>query len=231
MLLAAAVLSAPAGAVPIPWINCGAAGDSLHILQSDASVWPPTVAAPARATATFDTSGRLLDLQLFLLHGVPWTFDSGSLPTTTSAGFVSLPASFPVSVSSPALPLAAGPYITTQTFTDGAASVTILDKAIVATPVAAPVTTTVGLSFNGTPGFPLVPAAGDVYDVHVQMSSGGAGVFCMDMTVPFKTATAFVGTQVAADAPTLSAASLVALVLMLLATGLFAGRRRARMVS
>ncbi len=227
VLLVAAALSAPVGAVPIPWKNCGAPGDSLQITKADASVWPPSAAAPARATATFDAAGNLLDLRLLLIQGVSWTFDSGPLPTTTSAGFVSLPASFPVNVTSPVLPLAAGPYSTTQTFTDNGASVTIAEKANLAAPVNAPVTTTVGLSFNGTPGFPLVPAAGDVYDIHVQMNeSGGAGIFCMDMVVPFKTATPFVSSQQVADTPTLSTAGVITLVVMLLATGLFAGARQ-----
>ncbi len=232
VLLVAAALSAPVGAVPIPWKNCGAPGDSLHITQANASVWPPSVAAPARARATFDAAGNLLDLQFFLIQGLSWTFDSGPLPTTTSAGFVSLPASFPVNVTSPVLPLAAGLYSTTQTFTDNGASVTIAEKANLAAPVNAPVTTTVGLSFNGTPGFPLVPVAGSAYDVHVQMNeSGGAGIFCMDMIEPFKIATPFVSSHVVADAPTLSTAGAITLLVMLLATGLFADRRRARMVS
>lgn len=223
LLFIATALSAPAGAVPIPWKNCGAPGDALQITKADASAWPPPVAAPARAMATFDAKGNLLDLQLLLIQGVSWTFDSGPLPTTTSAGIVSLPASFPVDVTGPPLPLAAGPYSTTQTFTDSGASVTIADKANLAVPVTAPVTTTVGLSFNGAPGFPLVPAAGDVYGVHVQMNgSGGAGVFCMDMVIPFKTAAPFVSIQGVADAPTLSTAGAIMLVAMLLGTGLVA---------
>ena len=41
VFLVAAGLSVPVGAVPIPWLNCGAPGDSLQITQSNASVWPP----------------------------------------------------------------------------------------------------------------------------------------------------------------------------------------------
>lgn len=225
MLFAIGALSRPAGAVPIPWKNCGGAADSLKIAQANASAWPPPVAAPAAATATFDAHGNLLDLRFVLLQGVLWSFDSGPLSTTTSAGFVSLPASFPVAVTAPALPLAAGPYTTTQTFTDNGSSVTIVDKAAVALPVSAPVTTTIGLSSNGTPGFPLVSAAGDTYELRVQMDeAGGAGVFCMDIVVPFKTANPFVTVVQASDAPTLSTAGLILLALLLLATGVIARR-------
>jgi hypothetical protein len=213
--------------VPIPWLNCGAPGDALSITQSDASTWPPTVAAPAQATAMFDGAGHLVDLHLILLHGVLWTFDSGPLSTTTSAGFVSLPASFPATLTRPALPLAAGPYVTTRTFTGSAAPVTILAKANLATPVTAPVTATIGLAENGTPGFPLVSAAGDVYNLHVQVNDPGGEVFCMTLNIPMKSASPF-ATILNVGAPTLSRDGLIAMVAMLLATGLLVGRRRAR---
>jgi hypothetical protein len=229
MLLAAAALSTPARAVPIPWLNCGTPGDALKITQANASAWPPPVAAPGAATATLDAAGRLLDLRLTLLQGVPWTFDSGPLPTTTNAGFVSLPPSFPVSVAGPPLPLAAGPYVTTRTFTGNGSSVTIADKATLAVPVSAPLTATVGLSTNGSSGFPLVSAAGDAYELRVQVNeAGGAGVFCMDVTVPLKTANPFVTIVQASDAPTLSTAGAILLAALLLASGWLAHRRRAR---
>jgi len=197
---------------------------------ADASVWPPPVAAPASATATFDTAGNLVNLRIFLIHGISWIFDSGPLPSTTSAGFVSLPATFPVRVTSPALPLAAGPYTTLRTFGDGGTqTVTIHESANLAAQVDAPVTTIVGLSFNGTPGFPRAPVA-NAYAVHVQMTeSGGAGVFCMDLVEPFKSATPFVRIQRASDVPMLSHAGTLLLPVMLAATALFAmARLRAR---
>ena len=220
----AVACSTAARAVPIPWLNCGAPGDALSITQWDASTWPPTVAAPASATAMFDGAGHLVGLHLILLHGVLWTFDSGPLSTTTSAGFVSLPASFPATLTGPALPLAAGPYVTTRTFTGDAASVTILSKANLATPVTAPVTATIGLAANGTPGFPLVSAAGDVYQVRVQMSDPGGQVFCMTLNIPMKSASPF-ATILNVGAPTLSSAGMIALAVMLLGTGLVAGRK------
>jgi hypothetical protein len=214
--------------VPIPWKNCGKPTDALVITQADASVWPPPVAAPASATATFDTAGNLVNLRVFLVHGISWTFDSGALPTTTSGGFVSLPASFAVSVTSPSLPLAAGPYFTTRIFgTSGTSQVTVLYHANLGTQVDPPVTTTVGLSFNGIPGFPLKPVAASAYGVHVQMTeSGGAEVFCMDLVVPLKTATPFVTVQEATSLPLLSHAGVIVLTAMLSAMGIFATRRR-----
>jgi hypothetical protein len=228
-LLATAGLSTPAGAVPIPWTNCGAPGDALQITQATASQWPPAVAAPARANVTLDAAGNLLDLQLVLVHGVLWTFDTGPLPVTASSGFLALPASFSAGVTGPSLPLAAGPYVTTRTFTDNGASETIADKATVASAVAGPATGTIALSFNGTPGIALTTSPGDVYDVRVQAQQAGGGeVFCMHVAIPFKTATPFAAVQVAASAPALSGAGALTLIAMLLATGFTAFRWRAR---
>jgi len=183
----AVLLSAHAAAVPIPWKNCGKPTDLLSISKSDVSVWPPSVAAPVNATATFDTSGNLQNLRVFLVHGFVWTFNSGPLPATQSGGFVSLPASFPVTLIKPPLPLAAGPVGTTHVFgANSATPTTVVQSANLASDINLPVTTTVSLAFGGTPGFPL-KANGGAYDVRVQMTeSDGTGVFCMDMTVPLK---------------------------------------------
>lgn len=220
-VFAAVALAGHAAAVPIPWKNCGKAGDLLAIISDDASAWPPPVAAPASATATFDGAGNLLNLRIFLVHGLSWTFDSGPLATTTTAGFVSLPASFPVNLASPTLPIPPGPYNTLRTFArHDFLPVTVLSRANLGMQIDAPVATTVGLSFNGTPGFPLVPVAGSAYDVHVQMSeSSGAGVFCLDLVVPFKTDAPFV-TIPGAPVPALSPAGVLMLAAMLFATGL-----------
>ncbi len=226
-LFAAAIFAGDAAAVPIPWKNCGKPSDFLAITTDDASVWPPPVAAPASATATFDAAGDLVNLRIFLVHGISWTFDSGPLSTTTSAGFVTLPASFPVNLAGPALPVPVGPYTTMRTFASrGSLPVTILSRANLGMPIDAPVVTTVGLAFNGTPGFPLVPVAGSVYMVHVQMSeSSGAEVFCLDLDVPFKTAAPFVTIQ-GAPIPALSPAGATALAVMLCTAGFIVMRRR-----
>lgn len=227
-LVLAVALCVPAAAVPIPWKNCGKSTDLLSIAKSDASVWPPQAAAPASAEATFDTAGNLRNLRLFLVHGLAWTFNSGPLPTTTSAGFVSLPASFPMTLASPPQPIPAGPYSTIHTF--GAHTptpTTVASQGTLGTAVDAPLAIAVSLSANGTPGFPLAPAAGDVYGLHVQMSeSGGAAVFCMDINVPFKTAVPFVAVQQASNIPALSPIALATLALILAGTGLFAGTTR-----
>jgi hypothetical protein len=125
------------------------------------------------------------------------------------------------------LPLAAGPYSTTQTFTDGTQSVTINSRANLGMRLDAPLTTTAGLSFEGTPGFPLTPTAGSAYATHVQMTeSDGTRVFCMDLTEPFKTAAPFVTVQVVASTPTLSRAGELILVVMVSGLGLFMARQR-----
>ena len=171
LLLGGISLSAPAAAVPIPWLNCGKPGDLLSIQQYNASVWPPSVAAPVNATATLDSTGQLLNLRVFLVFGVAWIFDSGPLPTSAGAGFVPLPASFPVSVTKPPLPLAAMPYTTTHVFgANTGMPVTVISKGTLAAQLDPPLLTNLSLSFNGTPGFPLSSAAGDVYNVRVQMA-------------------------------------------------------------
>jgi hypothetical protein len=225
----AAAFAIPAAAVPIPWKNCGTAGDPLIITKADASVWPPQVAAPAVATATFDGSGQLVNLRLFLVHGIAWTFDSGALPSSTSGGFVTIPASFPMSVASPAFPIAAGPVNTTITFGSGGPTpVTVMDQANVAHDIGA-VTTTVSLSTDGSPGFPLAPSAGSAYALHVDMAEqGGARVFCMDIVIPMKSDAPVVSIFRIPALATVSRAGIPILAgLMLAATLLVVRRRRA----
>ena len=227
-LLAATSLSAPANAVPIPWKNCGKAGDLLSIQQDDASVWPPSVAAPVNATATLDAAGQVTNLRIFLVHGVAWTFNSGPLPASANAaGFVSLPPSFPVSVTSPPLPLAAGPYSTTQVFAgkDGGPSTTVVSKGVLAAQLDPPLLTNLGLSFNGEPGFPLNPAPGSASNVRVQMTeSNGTQVFCLDLTVPLRSGS-LVTVVSPFDIPVVSPACLAVMALLVAACGLFAARR------
>ena len=229
VLLAAASLPAPAGAVPIPWKNCGKPTDLLSIQQYDASVWPPSVPAPVSATATFDPTGQLTNLRVFFVHGVAWTFNSGPLPTGAVLGFVALPASFPVTVASPPLPLAAGPYSTTKVFPgkDGGPSTTIVSKANLAAQLDPPLLTDVSLSFNGKPGFPLGPVEGGAYGVRVQMTEAdGTGVFCLDMTIPLKSG-ALVKVVSPSNIPLASPGSLAILALLIAACGLLAMRRAA----
>ena len=228
LLLAIASLSAPAAAVPIPWKNCGKPTDLLSIQQDDASVWPPQTAAPFKATATLDTAGEVTNLHLFLVHGLEWSFDSGPLPSATSAGFVSLPASFPVSVTSPPLPIPAGPYSTNHFFPGGenGLPVTVVSHATLATQVNPPLSTTMSLTFNGTPGFSPKAVAGDVYGLHVQMmESGGTEVFCMDLIVPLKLPVALVSVSSTPGIPLLSPAVLAILAVLVALCGVLAVRR------
>jgi hypothetical protein len=96
LLSAAAFLFAaapPVDAVPLPWKNCGKAGNILSVQLINASVWPPATAAPLAGKAMFDpVTGQLTNLRVFFLFGPEWVFDSGSLPTSLGSGFVPLPA-------------------------------------------------------------------------------------------------------------------------------------------
>ena len=216
----------PAGAVPVPYKNCGKPGDIVQVQAMDASVWPPPTAAPLVGTATIDpATGQLINLHVVLLFGVVWVFDSGSLATSAVAGFVPLPGSFPVSVTGPHLPVLAGPYNATHTFTSeggGGASVTVSTKATVGQDIDAPLSS-LSLTFNGTSGFPLPPAPGN-YTATVQMTlPSGAEVFCVDLAL---TDVAFVNAAPAAGIPMLTRPRLLALLALVGGAGLLALRRR-----
>jgi hypothetical protein len=73
--------------------------------------------------------------------------------------------------------------------------------------------------------------AGSAYGIHVQMSeSSGAEVFCMDLTVPLKTATPFVTVEKPSNIPAMSRSALIVLATLLVGVGTFVTwRRRARM--
>jgi len=213
----------PVGAVPVPYHNCGNPADILQISSLDASVWPPPTAAPLSGSATFDpVTGQLTNLRVLLSYGVNWIFDSGSVSTSRGSGFVALPASVPMSVISPALPLAAGPTTATQTFQsgNGGAPVTVLSKGNVGQSIAAPLTQ-LSLKFNGASGFPVMPASGS-YEARVQMAlPNGTEVFCFDLTlnnVAFVTAPSPI--------PTLPTYRLPALTLLAIGIGLLALRAR-----
>jgi hypothetical protein len=226
-LLAAVFLFAaapPVDAVPLPWKNCGKAGDILSVQLINASVWPPATAAPLAGKAMFDpVTGQLTNLRVFFLFGPEWVFDSGSLPTSLGSGFVPLPATVPMSVTRPPLPVAAGPYTTSYSFTspDGSgASVTVTTKAQVAVALSSPLTN-LSLTFNGTPGFPVPPAPG-IYEARVQMTlPSGAEVFCADFTL---TDISFVSVATPVQTPTLSWHGRIALLVLLAGCGLFALR-------
>ena len=217
----------PAGAVPVPYKNCGKPGDILQVQTMDASVWPPPTAAPLVGTATIDAvTGKLTNLRVLLLFGVDWLFDSGNLSTSAGSSFVPLPASVPVSVTGPPLPLPAGPSNVAQTFTSqggDAASVTVMTKATVSQDVGAALTN-LSLTFNGSPGFPLQPIPGN-YSARVQMTlPSGAEVFCVDLALKD---VAFVNVATAAPAiPMLSHYAFVALLVLVGGAGVFALRRR-----
>src|SRR5271167_4247399 len=75
-LAAAAFLGAmvlPAGAVPVPYNNCGKPTDILSVSKLDATVWPPPTAAPLAGVATIDpVTGQVTNLHVALPLGVDW---------------------------------------------------------------------------------------------------------------------------------------------------------------
>jgi hypothetical protein len=92
----------PAGAVPVPWKNCGRAGDVVSVQKFDASIWPPR-------------AGKAITLQYQLTVGsdVPrGSTDSISVSPRTYRD-VTNKFLFPRSLRGP---LKAGPYNVTATF-------------------------------------------------------------------------------------------------------------------
>ena len=178
-------------AVPIPWKNCGKAGDVISVQKADASQWPPHgTPAPLIGLATFDpATGHLLTLRLRLLLGVDWTFDvEGVAGLAAESGFVALPESLLVSVQQPALPVTAGPYTTAVTLlstVDGAQPISVNESVTVGQDVTS-VVTNVRLSYEGASGFPMPPPLGGVSVAHVEMirSDDERTVFCFDITIP-----------------------------------------------
>jgi hypothetical protein len=211
-----------ARAVPLPFKNCGKAGDIVSIQLWDASSWPPVgVPAPVQGIATFDPStGHLTNLQIILVMGTEWVFESGALDVPVLSGFVSLPAALPMNLVSPALPIPAGPLNATQTI-PSSPPVTIISHITVGSPITSAVSS-VGLTFNGMPGFPVSPEPGS-YGARVQVAlQSGQGGYCVDLALPN---TPFVQAGSAAI-PTLSGWALLALGLLLSSSGLLILKRR-----
>ena len=217
----------PAGAVPIPFANCGKAGDALSIQKMDATSWPavghPTILA---GTATVDPlTGHVTKLRVTLLLGTEWVFETqGNLGLPVVSGFVVLPAALAMNLMSPALPLPAGPYSTVKTYTNvtpqtTVTSITTLQKTLT------DVTSSLSLSFNGMAGFPIPPLNG-AYSATIQvLEPSGTGVFCLWLNL---TDTPFIELEPPAPAvPALSDWMLIGLAALLAVAGLLALRQRA----
>jgi hypothetical protein len=217
-----AMAAGQAGAVPIPWKNCGHPGDIISMQQFDASVWPPRggTAAPLEATATYDPgTGNLVALRVHLLFGVDWIFEATGLDVPVVDGFVTLPVSLPMSLVSPTLPVPAGPVNIVETFMSGSMPVTISSKATIGQAITS-ANVVVALSFNGNPGFPRFGGVGSgLAQVQVAESDGQA-VFCMTYTQPGES---FVNAT--ASIPTLSWQAAALLAGLLAAVGFLALRR------
>jgi hypothetical protein len=211
-----------ARAVPLPFKNCGKAGDIVSVQLWDASSWPPVgVPGPVQGIATFDPStGHLTRLEITLVMGTEWVFESAGLDIPVVSGFVSLPAALPMNLVSPTLPVPAGPRNATQTI-PSSPPVTIISHVTVGSPISSAVSS-IGLTFNGMPGFPISPVPG-LYGARVQVAlQGGQGVDCVDLAL---TNTSFVQAASAAI-PTLSGRALLALGLLLASSGVLILKQR-----
>jgi len=222
--LALAFFARTASAVPIPWVNCGAPGDILSISIFDASVWPPQggTPAPLQATPTFDpATGHLVALRVHLVLGLDWVFEATGLDLPVVNGFVSLPASLPMTLVSPALPIPAGPVVLTETLTAPGPGlpITIASHATVAQAITS-ADVTLALTDNGTPGFTLADEIG-AYQATIQFSeTTGREVFCATfslLNISFS--------SIPVSVPTLSSKTAALLAGLLAAAGVLALRR------
>jgi hypothetical protein len=225
--IALGVCASYAAAVPLPFKNCGKPGDIISITMLDASVWPPQgTPAPLQIIAFHDGSGKLDRLLVTLLYGANWVFTTqGSLGMAPSGGFEPLPASMPLTLVGPSLPVPAGPTDIMQTFdpiNPGAFPITIHCRANVAQAITS-ANAVLTLTYNGSPGFPQVNDPLGVYEAKLAVTeSSGQGVFCFDLISP---RTSFLAAS-ATPVPSLSAAARALLLAGLCVAGLYGLRLR-----
>jgi len=226
--VALGVCASDAAAVPLPFKNCGKPGDVIAVTLFDASVWPPQgTPAPIQITAVYDSFGKLDRLGVTILYGVHWAFTTqGGLGTTPSGGFVSLPASIPLTLVAPSLPIPAGPTNITQTYqlsNPGALPITIHCRANIVQPITS-ANAVLTLTYNGAPGFPQVNDPAGVYEATLAITeTSGQSVFCIDLISP---RTSFVAAMTHAAIPDLSPMARPLLLVGLIVAGLLALRLR-----
>jgi len=125
--------SDPAGAVPVPWQNCGTAGDPVAIQKFDASVWPPRAGRPLSLNVAW-TLGRDIgegDFGIFSIGTSPpdfqdqlplslfakWTLADEMVRGINGPRNITLPSFFPLPVFLPLLPEPPGPHTENSSFT------------------------------------------------------------------------------------------------------------------
>jgi hypothetical protein len=138
-ILVVALLAVAVSAVPIPWKNCGKAGDIISVQTSDASVWPPQrgkdITLIFKAQIAQDIPDANYDAQIKLM-GIPIINKKGKLSE----------------IKGVPLPIKAGPQ-----------------------------------TINQTINVPTIIPAGATVQAHVALTLlSGAGVICVDVTIPFK---------------------------------------------
>jgi hypothetical protein len=138
-ILALVCFVAVATAVPIPWKNCGKAGDVIAVSQADASVWPPQRGKPITLTIAANVQSAIPDANYeakITFSGIPIINKKGKLSDFKEVK----------------LPIPAGP-----------------------------------VSINQTINVPTIIPAGSTVGARVALTlASGAGVICVDVTIPFK---------------------------------------------
>jgi hypothetical protein len=105
---------ATAWAVPVPWTNCGTAGDAVSVQQFDASVWPPQAGQPLTLTYKWNLTETLIQGSL---EHVTTTWPSGRVfdrwlpfqPAIAPLFGMALLGHYSLSQATPP-PMPAGPY-------------------------------------------------------------------------------------------------------------------------
>jgi len=169
------------------WQNCGPASAPVQVTSLKVTPEPPPTPAPLAITASFDTTtGQITNLHGFLLFGgLPFQLDSGPVSSAFANGFVALPGAIPMAVKRfnayqayglPAnFPIKANVYSTPSSgvpfvFPDGVSLDTVVSSGFTKVDLTPTnlLGASVGLSFNGGPGFPVPAQAGD-YAAEVEL--------------------------------------------------------------
>ena len=125
--------SNPAGSVPVPWKNCGTAGDPVAVQRFDASVWPPQAGRPLTlivawtlerdidegdfGVLTVGTSPLDFQSQLPLSLFAEWTLAEEMVRGINGPRNIALPSFFPFPVFLTLQSEHSGPHSETSTFT------------------------------------------------------------------------------------------------------------------
>jgi len=184
------------------WKNCGPADAPVQVTNLKVTPDPPPTPAPLAMTASVDgTTGQITSLHGFVLFGgLPFQLTSGPVPSAFTSGFVSLPAAIPMAVTGfngyqayplPGnFPIKAGNYGTPAggvpfVFPDGESLATVTASGSTKVDLTTTILlgASVGVSFEGTSGFPVPAQAGDYVAQVALLGTNGRDLGCLSVEI------------------------------------------------